>query len=93
MDGRRPLAVREFPLWGMAYLRFWVVKTLIRTSPVRLFAGSPLYVLYLRALGARIGKGVTILSHTIPVCTDLLTVGEGTIIRKDVLLSCYCAHA
>ncbi|MFF3658717.1 Pls/PosA family non-ribosomal peptide synthetase [Streptomyces olivochromogenes] len=83
----------EFPLWGMAYLRFWVVKTLIRTSPVRLFAGSPLYVLYLRALGARIGKGVTILSHAIPVCTDLLTVGEGTIIRKDVLLSCYRAHA
>ncbi|WP_369252923.1 Pls/PosA family non-ribosomal peptide synthetase [Streptomyces sp. R41] len=83
----------EFPLWGMAYLRFWVVKTLIRTSPLRLFTGSPLYVLYLRALGARIGKGVTILSHTIPVCTDLLTIGEGTIIRKDVLLSCYRAHA
>ncbi|MCX5190407.1 Pls/PosA family non-ribosomal peptide synthetase [Streptomyces sp. NBC_00268] len=83
----------EFPLWGMAYLRFWVVKTLIRTSPVRLFAGSPLYVLYLRVLGARIGKGVTILSHTIPVCTDLLTIGDGTIVRKDVLLSCYRAHA
>ncbi|MFJ9814988.1 Pls/PosA family non-ribosomal peptide synthetase [Streptomyces sp. NPDC101151] len=83
----------EFPLWGMAYLRFWVVKTLIRTSPLRLFTGSPLHVLHLRALGARIGKGVTILSRTIPVCTDLLTVGEGTIIRKDVLLSCYRAHA
>ncbi|MGW1802734.1 Pls/PosA family non-ribosomal peptide synthetase [Streptomyces sp. NPDC001984] len=81
-----------FPLWGMAYLRFWVVKTLIRTSPLRLLAGSPLYVLYLRGLGARIGKGVTILSHAIPVCTDLLTVGEGTIIRKDVLLSCYRAN-
>jgi non-ribosomal peptide synthetase-like protein len=83
----------EFPLWGMAYVRFWVVKTLIRTSPARLFAGSPLYVLYLRALGARIGKGATILSHAIPVCTDLLTVGEGAVIRKDVLLSCYRAHA
>ncbi|MET7921633.1 Pls/PosA family non-ribosomal peptide synthetase [Streptomyces avermitilis] len=83
----------EFPLWGMTYLRFWVVKTLIRISPVRLLAGSPLYVLYLRALGARIGKGVTILSHAIPVCTDLLTVGEGTIIRKDVLLSGYRAQA
>ncbi|MFE9997371.1 Pls/PosA family non-ribosomal peptide synthetase [Streptomyces avermitilis] len=83
----------EFPLWGMTYLRFWVVKTLIRTSPVRLLAGSPLYVLYLRALGARIGKGVTILSHAMPVCTDLLTIGEGTIIRKDVLLSGYRAHA
>ncbi|PIB06273.1 peptide synthetase [Streptomyces sp. HG99] len=83
----------EFPVWGMAYLRFWVVKTLIRTSPLRLFAGSPLYVLYLRALGARIGKGVTILSRTIPVCTDLLTIGEGTVIRNDVSLSCYRAQS
>ncbi|MCF3128982.1 Pls/PosA family non-ribosomal peptide synthetase [Streptomyces olivochromogenes] len=82
----------EFPLWGTAYLRFWVVKTLIRTSPLRLFTGSPLYTVYLRAFGARIGRGVTILTHTIPVCTDLLTVGEGTVIRKDVLLSCYRAH-
>ncbi len=82
-----------FPLWGTAYLRFWIVKTLIRTSPLRLFVGSPLYVLYLRALGARIGKGVTILTRSTPVCTDLLTVGDGTVVRKDVLLSCYRAHA
>ncbi|MFE0511714.1 Pls/PosA family non-ribosomal peptide synthetase [Streptomyces sp. NPDC058964] len=82
----------EFPLWGMAYLRFWVVKSLIRSSPLRLFAGSPLYALHLRALGARIGTGVTILTRTIPVCTDLLTIGDGTVIRKDVLLSCYRAQ-
>ncbi|MFF3248978.1 Pls/PosA family non-ribosomal peptide synthetase [Streptomyces sp. NPDC002870] len=84
---------REIPVWSLDYLRFWAVKTLIRTSPLRLFVGSPLYVLYLRALGARIGKGVTFLSRTIPVCTDLLTIGEGTVIRKDVLISCYRAHA
>ena len=36
---------RQIPLWSLAYLRFWVVKTLIRTSPLVLFAGSPLYVL------------------------------------------------
>lgn len=83
---------RRFPVWSFAYLRFWCVKTLIRTSPVRLFTGSPLYVLYLRALGARIGKGVTILSRTVPVCTDLLSIGDGTVVRKDVLMSCYRAH-
>ena len=44
------------------YLRFWTVKTLIRTSPMVLFVGSPLYVVYLRALGARIGRGVTVFS-------------------------------
>ena len=51
------------------------------------------YVLYLRALGARIGRGVAIFSHSVPVCTDLLTIGAGTVIRKDALISGYRAHA
>ena len=48
---------REFPIWGVAYLRLWIVKTLVRSNPLVLFAGTPIYPLYLRALGARIGKG------------------------------------
>lgn len=84
---------REFPVWSLTYVRFWIVKALLHANPVRFFNGNPLYVLYLRALGARIGKGVTILSHSIPVCTDLLTIGAGTVIRKDSFLLCYRAHA
>ncbi|MFF0011940.1 Pls/PosA family non-ribosomal peptide synthetase [Streptomyces sp. NPDC005374] len=83
----------EFPVWGLAYVRFWTVKALLHANPMILFTGNPLYVLYLRALGARIGKGVTILSHSVPVCTDLLTVGAGTVIRKDALFLGYRAHA
>ncbi|MGW7287322.1 Pls/PosA family non-ribosomal peptide synthetase [Streptomyces sp. NPDC054847] len=79
-------------VWSLAYVRFWLVKTLVRSNPLVLFAGSPLFVLYLKALGARIGRGVTILSRNVPVCTDLLAVGDGTVIRKDVLISCYRAH-
>ena len=37
----------------LRYYRFWVVKTLIRSAPVVLFRGSPLYTLYLRLLGAQ----------------------------------------
>ncbi|MFB7186843.1 Pls/PosA family non-ribosomal peptide synthetase [Streptomyces sp. NPDC056178] len=84
---------RNFPVWGLTYLRFWTVKVLIHANPMIFFVGNPLYVLYLRALGARIGKGVTILSHNVPVCTDLLTVGAGTVIRKDSFFLCYRAHA
>ncbi|WP_171111121.1 MULTISPECIES: Pls/PosA family non-ribosomal peptide synthetase [Streptomyces] len=84
---------REFPVWSLGYLRWWLVKTLIRTSPARLFTASPLYVLYLRALGAKIGRNVAIFSTHIPVCPDLLTIGDGTVIRKDVFFSCYRAHA
>ncbi|MFF4032951.1 Pls/PosA family non-ribosomal peptide synthetase [Streptomyces sviceus] len=83
----------EFPVWSLAYVRFWLVKALLHASPMVLFTGNPLYVLYLRALGARIGPDVTVLSHSMPVCTDLLTVGAGTVIRKDALLLGYRAHA
>ena len=34
-----------------------------------------------------------ILSTHLPVCTDLLTIGDRTIVRKDSFLSCYRAHA
>jgi non-ribosomal peptide synthetase-like protein len=84
---------REFPVWSGAYLRFWIVKSLLHANPMVLFAGNPLYVMYLRALGARIGRDVTILSRSVPVCTDLLTIGSGTVIRKDSLFLCYRAHA
>ncbi|MET9560891.1 Pls/PosA family non-ribosomal peptide synthetase [Streptomyces tauricus] len=83
----------EFPVWSLAYLRFWTVKVLLHANPMVLFAGNPLYVLYLRALGARIGRNVTILSHALPVCTDLFTVGANTVIRKDSHFLCYQARA
>ncbi|MGH3900157.1 MAG: Pls/PosA family non-ribosomal peptide synthetase, partial [Pseudonocardiaceae bacterium] len=83
---------QEIPVWSVAYVRFWLVKTLIRANPLVLLVGSPLYVVYLRALGARIGRGVTIFSTTVPVCTDLLTIGDRTVIRKDSSFTCYRAH-
>ncbi|RPE46129.1 non-ribosomal peptide synthetase-like protein [Streptomyces sp. Ag109_O5-1] len=83
----------EFPVWSLRYLRFWLVKVLLHANPMVLLIGTPLYVLYLRALGARVGKGVTILSHSVPVCTDLLTIGAGTVIRKDSFFLGYRACA
>ncbi|WP_197938772.1 Pls/PosA family non-ribosomal peptide synthetase [Phytohabitans flavus] len=84
---------QQIRVWSLAYVRFWTVKTLIRTNPLVLFIGSPVYSLYLRALGARVGRGVVILSPHMPVCTDLLTIGDGTVIRKDAAFNCYRANA
>ncbi|MDX2702985.1 phosphopantetheine-binding protein [Streptomyces sp. PA03-6a] len=84
---------RQIRIWSLSYLRFWCVKTLIRSDPLVFFHGSPLYTLYLRALGAKIGRRVTVLSRRVPVCTDLLTIGEDTVIRKDVFFSCYRAES
>jgi non-ribosomal peptide synthetase-like protein len=82
----------EIPIWSLRYVRFWAVHTLIRLSPVVLLTGSPLYPLYLRALGAKIGPGVVILSRYPPVCTDLLTIGARTVIRRDSFFTCYRAE-
>src|SRR5580704_8128104 len=85
---------QQIRVWSLAYVRFWIVRTLVRSNPLALlFVGSPLYVLYLRALGARIGRDVAILSQNVPVCTDLLTIGDGTVVRKDSSFPCYRAHA
>jgi len=82
----------EFPVWSLRYVRFWFVRALVNTNPLRAFAGSPIFPFYLRALGARIGPNVSIFSTTVPVCTDLLTIGAGTAIRKDSQFLCYRAH-
>jgi amino acid adenylation domain-containing protein len=83
----------QIRIWSLAYVRFWFVKILTRANPLVLFAGSPLYVLYLRLLGAKIGKGVVIFSRKVPVCTDLLTVGDGTVIHKNSVFLCCRARS
>ncbi len=85
--------VRPIRIWSLDYVRFWIVKSLIRSNPLVLLTGTPVYVAYLRALGARIGRNVLIHSTHVPVCTDLLTIGDDAIVRKDAYFNCYRAHA
>jgi non-ribosomal peptide synthetase-like protein len=82
---------QEIRIWSLAYVRFWLVKTLVVANPLVLFAGSPLYLLYLRALGAKVGKGAVVFTRHVPVCTDMLTIGEHAVIDKDTFLLGYRA--
>jgi len=84
---------KQIRIWSLGYVRFWVVKTLVRRNPIVMFTGSPLFNVYLRLLGAKVGRGVVILSNHVPICTDLLSIGDGTIIRKDSFINGYRAHA
>jgi len=87
----KPQSIR---VWSLAYLRFWLVKTLLILNPLpHLVVDTPLYSLYLRALGARIGSRVLIFSQHVPVCTDLLSIGSDTVIHKDAFLNGYRARA
>jgi non-ribosomal peptide synthetase-like protein len=83
---------QQIRVWSLGYFRFWLVKMLVRLNPLALFAGSPIFNFYLRTLGAKIGRDVLILSPQVPVCTDLLTIDDNTVICKDAYFSCYDAH-
>jgi non-ribosomal peptide synthetase-like protein len=83
---------QTIPIWSLRYFRFWLIKSLIRSAPASLLVGSPLYNLYLRLLGARIGAGTVIRCRFLPVCTDLITIGAGTILRTDCLALGYKAQ-
>ncbi|HEY3605766.1 MAG TPA: Pls/PosA family non-ribosomal peptide synthetase, partial [Sporichthyaceae bacterium] len=84
---------REIKLWSLGYLRFWLVRSLIQRNPLlHLMMGSPLYGMYLRLLGAKVGPGALILTRNIPVCTDLIRIGAGAVVRKDTILTGYHAE-
>lgn len=85
---------QQIRIWSLGYVRFWIVKTLTRFNPCApLLVGSPLYSVYLRALGAKVGPGVVVFSRRVPICTDLLTIGAGSVIRRESFFQCYRAHA
>ena len=84
---------QSIPIWSLAYFRFWVVKTLMRTSPVACFIGTPIYNAYLRLMGARIGRNVVISCAFAPVCADMVTIGDNTILRKDTIVLGYRAQS
>src|SRR5262249_27665090 len=80
------------PIWSLRYFRFWAIKTLIRSAPLAQF-GGPIYNLYLRLLGAKIGTNTVIHSQLIPVCTDLISIGRNTILRQDSIILGYKAQS
>ena len=71
------LRAGRYPLWGWMYYRWWLADRLVESAPTYLLSGSSLYAWWLRALGAQIGRNVTIGSITLRA-PDLLSIGDGT---------------
>ena len=77
----RPQQIR---LWSPAYFRFWLARRLVGLAPAGLYAGDPLYNVFLRALGARIGARAVVLAASLPVTADLLDIGEDAVLARRV---------
>jgi non-ribosomal peptide synthetase-like protein len=87
--GKRLIAGRlepgSYPLWGLTYYRWWLSDRLVESAPTYMLSGSPLYVWWLRALGANIGDHVQVGSMTLR-CPELLTIEDGVSIGNAVCL-------
>jgi non-ribosomal peptide synthetase-like protein len=86
----RPLALGIRPgryrLWGLTYVRLWLLDVLLAIGPLPVVSGSPLMALYLRVLGARVGRRTTIATSMIAMPTlveidDEASVGYGATLR------------
>lgn len=83
----------SFPIWSFRYFRFWTVQMLTRTAPVVVLRGTPIYNIYLRLLGARIGRNAVVQCRFVPVATDLLSIGDHAILRKESIVLGYRARS
>lgn len=77
-----------YPIWGWTYLRFWLVRRFQMISGTSLLMGTPLLPLYLRAMGAKVGRGCTVNTHGFAIF-DLLTIGDDTSIGVETQLPGY----
>ena len=66
----------RYPLWGVYYFRWWLVKRFLGLVHIKWFQGSPIMRFYLRALGAKIGKDALI-GEIEPGAVDLISIGAG----------------
>lgn len=70
------LAPGRYPLWGVTYFRWWLSCRFSELPDVYLLTSTPWMSLYLRAIGARIGRDVMIDTVTIGA-PELLTIEDG----------------
>jgi non-ribosomal peptide synthetase-like protein len=73
----------RYPLWGAVYFRWWLAAKFSELPDVFLLAGTLWMPLYLRALGARIGRDVMIDTITLGA-PELLTIEDGVSIGTFV---------
>jgi non-ribosomal peptide synthetase-like protein len=71
-----------YPLWGAYYFRWWLVTTIETAVPVGYLSGTPLLNIYLRLMGARIGRNVHLDSDGFAIF-DLLEIGDDSSINVD----------
>jgi non-ribosomal peptide synthetase-like protein len=75
----------RYKLWGSYYFRFWLADKLVNISPIAYFTGTPVMNVFLRLLGAKVGKDCYINTSAISAF-DLFKIGDNVSICTDTHL-------
>lgn len=74
-----------YPRGDSVHLRIWTAERLAAALAVDNLATAPWNIVYARALGAKVGKGVAL--HALPPITGMLTLGAGCSVEPEVDLA------
>jgi non-ribosomal peptide synthetase-like protein len=72
----------RYPLWGNYYFRWWLARLFQRMCPEHLLSGTPLMPIYLRLMGANVGKNCYVGTHEFGAF-DLISIGNDSSIAQD----------
>lgn len=90
-----PIRVGEHPLWSSFVWRTEVADTFTEMVAGPWFAnpntGTPALALWLRSLGARIGRGVWCETYWLPE-PDLVTLGDGATVNRGCVVQTHLFH-
>jgi non-ribosomal peptide synthetase-like protein len=85
----------EYPLWSSFVWRNEVVDSFVELVAAPWFAnaaaGTPVLTLWLRTLGAKIGKGVWCETYWLPEA-DLVILGDGATVNRGCVLQTHLFH-
>ncbi len=89
------IRVTEYPLWSSFVWRNEVMDTFVEMVAAPWFAsaasGTSVLNLWLRSLGARIGRGVWCETYWLPEA-DLITLGDGATVNRGCVLQTHLFH-
>ena len=89
------IRVSEHPLWSSFVWRNEVADTFVEMVAAPWFAnvaiGTPVLSLWLRSLGAKIGRGVWCETYWLPEA-DLVSLGDGAVINRGCVVQTHLFH-
>jgi len=75
-----------YPLWGSYYYRLWLMQRLVQLTSPKFLKGSPLIRIYMRLLGAKVGRDA-IIDEFEEGAIDLISIGPRATIGTKVKLA------